>query len=329
MLTQSDFRVLLERRGTLVIDGALATELEARGHDLNHALWSANLLQNNPNSIQQVHLDYYLAGADVAITASYQASTQGLSEHLGLAEEEAKELIKRSVRIAQRARCQVYQQLTGVSERKEDETPRQLLIAGSVGPYGAYLADGSEYRGDYLRTPDEFKSFHRPRIQALVDACVDLLAIETIPSMPEIEAICSLLRDEFSNATAWVSCTLRDAEHLSDGTPLAKVLTLVSQQEHLVAFGINCVPVQLVSPWLQHMGSISKTLSKTPNLLCYPNSGEIYDADSKTWNGPKPVGHTLGNQARKWNAAGAKLIGGCCRTCPADIEGIALKIHAR
>lgn len=330
MLSTMDLRALLQRKQSLIIDGALATELEARGHDLNNALWSARLLQNDPGSIQQVHLDYYLAGADIAITASYQASTRGLSEHLGLNEREAAELVKRSVKIAQDARSDVYNQLNAAATPKAADTKRKLLVAGSVGPYGAYLSDGSEYRGDYQRTMDEFKDFHRPRIGALVDADVDFLAIETIPSMPEIEALCSLLQNEFPGAVAWISCTLGDAEHLSDGTSMSDVFRLVSKYEQIVGFGVNCVPVQLVAPWLLHMQTIADECNSTdsmPVLLCYPNSGEVYDAESKAWSGPKPVGHVMGNQATKWIAGGARLVGGCCRTGPKDIAGIAAKLR--
>ncbi|KAI7360515.1 hypothetical protein KC336_g21971, partial [Hortaea werneckii] len=131
MLPKTDFRALLQQKQSLIIDGALATELEARGHDLNNALWSARLLQKDPGSIQQVHLDYYLAGADIAITASYQASTIGLSEHLGLDECEAAELVKRSVKIAQDARSDAFDQLSSVATSKATDTERKLLVAGS------------------------------------------------------------------------------------------------------------------------------------------------------------------------------------------------------
>lgn len=321
MLTKTDFNALLARRHTLIIDGALATELEARGHDLNHPLWSAKLLQDDPDGIEQVHLDYYLAGADIAITASYQASTQGLYDHFGMNDEDAASLIKTSVRLAQKARAEAYQ--------RSGEKRHDLLVAGSVGPYGAFLADGSEYRGDYQRSAEEFKDFHRPRILALTQADVDLLAIETMPSMPEIQAVCSLLQSEFPDYVAWVSCTLKDADHLSDGTPLQDVLALVQQYEQIVAFGINCVPTTLVMPALQFLSSAtqqgaaddSDSTSAFP-LLCYPNSGEIWDAGSKTWKGPKPYGHVLANQVRKWTSAGARLVGGCCRTGPKNIEAI-------
>ncbi|EMD01074.1 hypothetical protein BAUCODRAFT_60756 [Baudoinia panamericana UAMH 10762] len=311
MLTPADFRALLRRRGTLIIDGALATELEARGHDLNHPLWSGKLLRDDPDSIEQIHHDYYLAGADIAITASYQASTQGLSDHFGLKEDESIELIKRSVRLAQRARCQAYRTGSIAEDRK-------LLIAGSVGPYGAYLANGSEYRGDYQRSVEEFQIFHRPRIRALIDAGVDLLALETMPSSPEIEALVSLLNIEFADATAWVSCTLSNAKHLSDGSPTEAVLKLAFESEQVVAFGFNCYS----SPDDALTRSISRQ-GPPVVLLCYANSGESWDAEQKTWRGgDASVKQGLSEEVCMWKAHGVRLMGGCCRTTPRDITVI-------
>jgi homocysteine S-methyltransferase len=233
MLSTSELASLLASGTSLIIDGALATELETRGHDLSHALWSGKTLIEDPDCIRQVHLDYFLAGADIAITASYQASIVGLQQHLSLSETEARDLVKLSVTLAQDARQQAYD--AGVP------STRKLLVAGSVGPYGAYLADGSEYRGDYACTTKEFQDFHRPRIAALVDAGVDLIALETIPSFSEIRALLELLRSEFPSATAWLGCTLKDASHISDGTPLSEVLALVSQYSgQTISFGINC-----------------------------------------------------------------------------------------
>lgn len=251
MLTESEFTSLLEARRTLVIDGALATELEIRGHDLNHALWSAKVLRDDPESIKDVHLDYYLAGADIAITSSYQAATQGLTDHFDLNENEGKALIRRSVEVAQQARKEAYQR--GV------DANRKLLIAGSVGPFGAYLADGSEYRGDYVRTPGEFKDFHRPRIQALIEGGVDLLALETIPCILEIRALLDLLREDFPTAIAWLSCTVRDASSLCDGTEWKEVLeALVSAESQIVGLGINCVPMAIATDTLQNMHALTE-----------------------------------------------------------------------
>ena len=304
MLTKGAFDALLAHRGTLIIDGALATELEGRGYDLNHTLWSAKVLKEDPGSIRQVHLDYFLAGADVAITASYQASTDGFRDYFGMAEEGSIALIKQSVQLAHDARDEAYRQ--GVSAE------RRLLVAGSVGPYGAYLANGSEYRGDYSRTRTEFQSFHRPRIQALLEAGVDLLSIETMPKLEESSAILDMLRHEFPDAIAWVSCTLRNAHSISDGTPIKIVLDAIEQyDEQVVAVGMNCIPTGLAFSALQYM----KMYTNLP-LLCYPNSGEIFDARTKTWSNDSIEDTNLDREVKRWKAAGARLIGGCCRTGP-------------
>ena len=316
MLTQDEFRDLVAEGGSLIIDGALATELEARGHDLNHPLWSAKVLKDEPDSIKQVHLDYYLAGADISITATYQASIQGLRDFLGMDEHQSCDIIKRSVELAQQAREEAH--VRGVSRE------RRLLIAGSVGPYGAFLADGSEYHGNYERTSAEFRAFHKPRIQALVEADVDLLAIETIPKYEEIEALLDLLRDEFPTGVAWLSCTLMDPQHLSDGIHIEEVLKLVNlHRDRVVAVGVNCVPADIAFEALQNM----KRHSVMP-LLCYPNSGETWDAKTKTWSGVKPDATDAACQILAWQAAGATLIGGCCRTGPSYIRKIARTLQS-
>lgn len=324
MLTQKQFADLLASRGSIVIDGALATELEERGHDLTHPLWSMKVMQNNAGlqSIKDIHLDYYRAGADIAITASYQASTQGLQEHFGLDESHAQKAVMQTVELAQQARELAYQ---------EAAVPRtrQLLVAGSVGPYGAYLSDGSEYRGDYVRSINHLKDFHRPRIQALCNAGVDLLALETMPNAVEIEALTDLLKSDFPQAIAWLSCTTRDADHLSDGTSWEDLLTLVHQHDQIVAFGINCVPMSSSTDTLQSIGEQTRL-----PLVCYPNSGEEWDASTKTWHGLRPddvlatrepnsaAKSSLADSVSGWTDHGARLVGGCCRTGPAYIKAL-------
>lgn len=315
MLSKKEFDAVLSEKGTLIIDGALATELEVRGHDLKHPLWSGIVLRDSPESIKSVHLDYFLAGADVAITASYQSATQGLLEHFGMDELQAMALIKQSAELAQQARDQAYSQ--GVQ--------RKLLVAGSVGPYGAYLSDGSEYRGDYIRSKTEFQDFHRPRIRALVEAGVDLLAVETMPKIEEIQAVLELVRNEFPSTTAWLGCTLKDDHHLSDGTTLEDLMNLVNAyREQVLAVGINCVPIDLVTSTLQHV----RRFTDLP-LLCYPNSGEVWDAKNHQWLSKSTIACRTTALAKEWQAEGAKLIGGCCRTGPAFVTdiSIALKTH--
>ncbi|WP_345828636.1 homocysteine S-methyltransferase [Pantoea sp. BRR-3P] len=296
----------LTHTDTLILDGALATELEARGCNLADALWSAKVLMENPELIYQVHHDYFAAGAHVAITASYQATPQGFAAR-GLDEAQALALIKQSVQLAQRARDDY---------RASSASTAPLLVAGSVGPYGAFLANGAEYRGDYALPEEEMKAFHRPRVKALLEAGVDLLACETLPSFAEAQALISLLA-EFPDSCAWFSFTLRDAEHISDGMPLSQVAELVNGAPQVLAIGINCVALESVTPALRNL----QAQSDKP-LLVYPNSGEQYDASSKTWHSA-PSGCTLHDKFHEWQQAGARLIGGCCRTTPQDIAAIA------
>lgn len=296
----------LSQTDTLILDGALATELEARGCDLADTLWSAKVLMENPELIYQVHYDYFAAGAHCAITASYQATPQGFAQR-GLDEAQSRALIQQSAVLAQRARDD-YRAASG--------TAAPLLVAGSVGPYGAFLANGAEYRGDYALPEAEMKAFHRPRVAALLETGVDLLACETLPSFAEAQALVSLLA-EFPDSSAWFSFTLRDANHISDGTPLSEVAALLNAAPQVVAVGINCVALESVTPALRTL----QALCDKP-LLVYPNSGEQYDATSKTWHSA-PSGCTLHDKFPEWQQAGARLIGGCCRTTPQDIAAIA------
>ncbi|CAD0115286.1 unnamed protein product [Aureobasidium uvarum] len=304
---------LLKDTPALILDGALATELETRGLDLSSKLWSAKALEETPEAIYGVHLDYFKAGADIAITASYQATPLGLSQHLGMSLEQSQKLIRRSVELAQQARDTVLQE----EQNRSSIQPRKLLVAGSVGPYGAFLANGSEYRGDYHLSNDDFKDFHRPRIEALVAANVDILAYETIPSLPEIKALIELLETDFPNTPAWLGVTLResDASLLSDGSPMSEVVQLVNSCSQIVSVGVNCIPEQNVSAALDYL----KPLTDKP-LIVYPNSGETWNAEARKWNGPRVEGKEHAELVREWFGKGARLIGGCCRTGPKDIQ---------
>ncbi|HHG8773876.1 TPA: homocysteine S-methyltransferase [Raoultella planticola] len=306
MSQNNPLTALLASQPFVLLDGAMATELEARGCHLADSLWSAKVLLENPQLIRDVHLDYFRAGAQVAITASYQATPAGFAAR-GLDESRSKALISASVELARKAR-EAY-----LAENPQAGT---LLVAGSVGPYGAYLADGSEYRGDYQRTAQAFQAFHRPRIEALLDAGADLLACETLPSFAEIRALAALLAD-YPHARAWFSFTLRDAGHLSDGTPLREVVAALADSTQVVALGINCIALESTTAALAHLQS----LTALP-LVVYPNSGEHYDAQSKTWHRHGEHCARLHDYLPQWLAAGAKLIGGCCRTTPQDIAGL-------
>jgi len=300
---------VLDHYPVLVIDGALATELERRGCDLKDALWSAKILLEQPETIKQVHLDYFKAGADCAITASYQATVDGFAKR-GLSEKEAITLIQKSVKLAMKARDEFW---ADTSNRVGRSKP---FVAASIGPYGAFLADGSEYRGNYGLTEQELMDFHRPRMKALVEAGADLLACETIPCLVEAQAIARLLK-EFPNITAWISFTARDEKHISEGQVFADCVEQLEDHPQIAAIGINCTSPKYVPELVRK----AKKMTAKP-ILVYPNSGETYNATKNDWNGD-PVFHSFGEEARTWHAAGARLIGGCCRTTPEDIRVIA------
>ncbi len=297
----------LDQQGVLVLDGGLATQLEARGCDLRDALWSARLLRDNPDLIRQVHLDYYWAGADCAITASYQATVAGFVRQ-GMAETAAARLIRLSVQLAQEARDQFWQH----ANQKQRLRP---LVAASVGPYGAYLADGSEYSGAYDLEEVGLLEFHRPRWHILAEAKPDLMACETLPSFTEARALAHLL-PETPDIVAWFSFSCRDGLHISDGTPIAECAAFLDGNPQVAAVGINCTPPRFIPSLIR---AVQAATSKP--IVVYPNSGETYDAVTKQWQGLS-VPTEFGAYSREWRKLGAGLLGGCCRTTPAHIRQI-------
>ncbi|MWP62940.1 homocysteine S-methyltransferase [Gilliamella sp. Pas-s25] len=307
MKNNNPISTLLKQKKYIIIDGALASELQRRGCDLNDSLWSAKVLIEKPELIRQVHYDYFKAGADCAITASYQATSLGFAKK-GITLEQSIKLIKTSVELVKQAKRQY------LDETRQNKT---LLIAGSVGPYGAYLANGSEYTGDYQLSESEFIDFHYNRIKALVDAEVDLLACETLPSFAEIKALTKLL-EEFPTVTSWFSLTLKDSYHLSDGSPLSLVIEHLNHCQQVVSIGVNCIALESVATALESL----KKLTQRP-LIVYPNSGEQYDPTTKQWHKNHHHNCTFTNQLPIWVKLGATLIGGCCQTTPNDINEIA------
>ncbi len=300
---------ILASHPVMILDGALATELERRGCDLNDPLWSAKVLIEKPELIQQVHYDYFAAGADCATTASYQASLAGFARR-GLSETEAIDLMKKSVELAQRARDEFW-----ADEKNRIGRPRPI-VAGSVGPYGAYLADGSEYRGEYGLSKSELIQFHRPRMEALVAAGADVLACETLPSLLEAQALVELLR-EFPETSAWFSFTARDEVHISEGATFVECAAWLDQFPQVAAVGINCSAPRFVPALIR----AAKGVTGKP-ILVYPNSGEVYDAATNTWSGIASC-EAYGAESKTWYEMGARIIGGCCRTTPDDIHAIA------
>lgn len=300
---------ILKQYPFLVLDGAFATELERRGCDLNDPLWSAKVLMENPQLIAELHFDYLDAGADCIITASYQASFEGFGRR-GLTDEEAQELISQSVILACKARDAFWQKSSNRVNRLKP------LVAASVGPYGAYLADGSEYRGDYDLDVEGLVEFHRRRFDVLVQAGPDILACETIPCLQEAEALVKLL-EEHPGQSCWVSFSGRDETTISNGESIRDCARFLNDYAQVAAIGLNCTPPEYISSLI---AEIRQETDKP--IIVYPNSGERYDGTNKRWI-TGSVTEPFAEMAKRWFADGAWLIGGCCRTTPEDIRAIA------
>jgi homocysteine S-methyltransferase len=299
----------------LIADGGLATELEARGHDLSDALWSARLLVDAPQEITAAHAAFFRAGATIATTASYQASFGGLAAR-GIGRDDAVRLLRRSVELAKNARDDMGG-AGRVADRKRGEAGRsgspteQRWVAASVGPYGAALADGSEYRGRYGLSVGQLRDWHRPRLEVLADAGADVLALETIPDVDEAEALVSLVHS--LGVPAWLSYTI-DGTRTRAGQPLADAFAVAAGVPEIVAVGVNCCAPEDVLP------AIGPARETGKPVIVYPNSGERWDSGRRAWVGSSRFSP---RSAAQWLAAGARVIGGCCRVRPADIAGLA------
>jgi homocysteine S-methyltransferase len=294
----------LDQQHFVVLDGGLATELEARGADLDHFLWSARLLAEAPDLVRSVHCDYLAAGADVVATATYQASFGGFAK-AGHARAKAEHLMRLSVELALQARDEFW-------SREELRADRlRPLVAASIGPYGACLHDGSEYHGNYDVGRQELRDFHRERLDVLADTPADLFAFETIPSRLEAEVLIELLAD-YPEKCAWLSFSCRDGTHVCHGEPFADCAALADHAAQIVAVGVNCTPPEHIDSLLESARGVH-----TPRVV-YPNSGEQWVAGENRWAGQGCGGLT----AAEWYRRGARLIGGCCRTGPADIRRV-------
>jgi homocysteine S-methyltransferase len=294
---------LLATQRIIVLDGALATELERRGADLVDPLWSAKYLVEQPELIRQVHREYFNAGADVATTATYQASFEGFGRR-GFDLAAAADLMRGAVTLAIEARDDFW----ALPENRQGRL--RPLVAASIGPYGAFLADGSEYRGRYGLSESELKAFHRPRLEVLAEAGADLLAFETIPCLGEALALAELLT-EFPSLSAWMSFSCQDGRRNCEGQLVAECAAALQPFTQIAALGVNCTRPEHLASLLRHMGARTDK-----PLLAYPNSGEQYDPVAKTWLG---CAEGFAARSRSWFEAGARLIGGCCRTTPGDI----------
>lgn len=287
--------------GTVVLDGGMSNQLESAGHDLSDELWSARLLAERPEAVTEAHLAYFEAGADVAITASYQATFEGFAGR-GIDRAEAARLIGLSVELARRA----------VRQARDKGVTRPLWVAASAGPYGAMLADGSEYRGRYGLSVDALERFHRPRLEVLAAARPDVLALETVPDADEAAALLRAVRG--LGVPAWLSYTV-DGPRTRAGQPLEEAFALAADADEVVAVGVNCCAPGDVDA---AVATAARVTGKP--VVVYPNSGEAWDAEARAWNGRSTF---TPDQVLGWRRAGARLIGGCCRVGPAAIASIA------
>ncbi|MFF1422408.1 homocysteine S-methyltransferase [Streptomyces sp. NPDC058280] len=277
---------------TVVLDGGLSNQLMAQGCDLSDALWSARLLVDGPQQIEAAHAAYVRAGAQVLITSSYQATYEGFARR-GVPRDEASALLARSVELARRA---------------GEAGDREVWVAASVGPYGAMLADGSEYRGRYGRSVAELERFHRPRIETLAAAGPDVLALETVPDTDEAEAL--LRAAAGCGVPVWLSYSIA-GERTRAGQPLADAFALAADEDQVIAVGINCCDPADTDRAVE----IAATATGKP-VVVYPNSGEQWDAAARRWHGDATFDPS---RVQAWQTAGARLVGGCCRVTPAAI----------
>ncbi|MFE9053690.1 homocysteine S-methyltransferase [Streptomyces mutabilis] len=294
----SDFADALASGRPLVLDGGMSNQLESAGHDLSDDLWSARLLAEEPEAITEAHLAYFEAGADVAITASYQATFEGFARR-GVDRGRAAELMALSVESAREA-------------ARRARVDRRLWVAASAGPYGAMLADGSEYRGRYGLGIAELERFHRPRLEVLAAARPDVLALETVPDTDEAAALLRAVRG--LGVPAWLSYTVA-GDRTRAGQPLEEAFALAADAEEVIAVGVNCCAPGDVTGAVE---TAARVTGKT--VVVYPNSGETWDAEARSWKGSSSFD---AGRVRRWRAAGTRLIGGCCRVGPGTIRSVA------
>lgn len=299
MSTGNRFLDLLERDGPVLMDGGLATQLEAQGCDINDALWSAGLLQTAPHEIVNAHRAFIDAGAEVVATAGYQASREGFAQR-GLSADEADKQMLKSIDLVKQA---------------ADEAGTEVAVAMSLGPYGAMLHDGSEYHGNYGVDDETIRSFHAARLDVLDKVGVDVIAMETVPSLQEAEALAQAL--DGRSTPSWVSFSCKDGERACDGHPVETVAKVFAGHSGVRALGINCTPPQFAAELVQRVHAAVPEMA----VLAYPNSGETWEHESATWLGTAtPLDYA--SAAKSWVDAGAKLVGGCCRTGPEHIRAM-------
>ena len=289
-------------QGIHILDGGMASELEYLGANINGPLWSAHVLQDAPDKILAVHRAYIAAGADCIETASYQVSRMGYAE-FGLGPAQADAALLHSVELARKAASEFPK--------------RKIFIAVSLGPYGAVLHNGAEYHGNYNCSHKDLVAFHSARIEVLSEIKGrEALAFETLPSLEEAQAIGEALAP-YPNLAAWFTFTCKDEVHVAHGELLRDCTATVAALPQTIAIGVNCTHPSLIASLI---GELRAASSKP--IVVYPNAGEDWDASARCWIGSSDPA-AYGARAAEWFAAGAQIVGGCCRTRPAHIIEVA------
>ncbi|WP_286137140.1 homocysteine S-methyltransferase [Philodulcilactobacillus myokoensis] len=289
----SNFTKWVKQQKHVLLDSSMSLGLEERGLNLDSRLWTADALKKHSNLITDVHKSYFDSGSNLTTLDTYQASIPGLIK-AGYSEQEAVELLKKAVEVAKKG-------------RKQSQTNQPKWLAAGIGPYGAYLANGAEYTGDYELSDKQYVDFHKERIQVLINAGIDVLMLETMPKFKEIKAVVNYLAN--ANIPVIVSCSLLDANHISDGTPIMVVQNFLEQKPYVIAYGINCVDPELVTPALKNL---TTNVSNHKDLIVFPNLGAAYNPKIKKWTDDGISEHDFNHLAKQWLRLGVKYVGGCC-----------------
>lgn len=283
----------INQQDHILIDSSMSTGLEERGLKLNSDLWTAAALESHEDLIVDVHKKYFDAGSSMTTTNTYQASVPGLVK-AGYSEDQAIALIKKAVELANRG-------------RNESTNPNPKWLLGGVGPYGAFLANGSEYTGDYSLTDEEYIAFHEGRIKAMVEAGIDVLILETFPNINELKSITECTKQ--FDIPVIVVASLRDESHLADGSSLTDVASFLESQEHVIAYGLNCTKPQLVTPALK---VLKQSHPAHKPFIAFPNSGANYNPEIKEWNHDDLSFEEFDELIAQWFDLDLKFVGGCC-----------------
>jgi len=303
------FKQLLENQREIIIEGDLGTQIQKNGYDVNDSLWSAKYLDENPDVIKEVHRQYLEAGADIIITSSYQASLEGFIKK-GFLKEKAIDLMKLSINIALETRDEFWKNY------EEKDKRIKPLVAASIGPYGAYLADGSEYTGKYGISDEELSDFHRKRLEILISTSPDILAIETMPLLSEVKIIVKLLK-EFNKIPTWVTFSAKNESTTNANDDIKECMSFLENEDCISAVGINCTAPQYIPKLIENIKLVS-----TKPIVVYPNGGSKYNPILKVWEKGEISALEYSKLSHLWFQKGAQIIGGCCETTPKEILNI-------